>query len=68
MGGGTHEHALGIRQQGAKVRHSAHAQEDQAGIQTGFDTDVENVQQAAVGQHMAIAVVKFAALVHKVGP
>ena len=64
----AHQHALGIGKQRAEVRHSAHAQENQAGIQAGFDADVEKVQQAALRQHMAVAVVERTALIHKIVP
>ncbi len=68
LGRSAHEHTLGVGDQGAKVGHRADPQENEAGIQTGLHADVEKVQQAAVGQDMAIAVVEFAVFVHKCRP
>ena len=44
----AHQHAGGAGKHGAKVGHSTDAQEDDGGVDTGFDTDVEDIQQTAV--------------------
>ena len=53
LGGSTQEHALGVTEQRTEIGHGTYAHENQAGIQTGFDTDVENIQQTAVSSTLA---------------
>ena len=68
LSGSAQQQGLGIRQQGAEVSHGADTHEDQTGIKTGFNTDVEEVQQTAVTQDLAVGVVSLMVCVHEVGP
>ena len=56
--GSAQQQALGVGNQRAEVGHCTHAQENKAGINAQLDTDVEDVQQASVGQNMPVAVVE----------
>ena len=62
------QQALGVRQQGAKVGHGAHAHEDQAGVQGGLDADIEDIQQTAFPHDGAVAVVQVTCGIHEVVP
>ena len=46
LGGRAQQQGLGVGDEGTEVRHSAHAHEDQAGIDAQLHTQVENVHQS----------------------
>ena len=64
----TQQQGFGIGNQRTKVCHGADADEDQAGIQTGLDTHVQNIDQAAVGHNISVAVSVRPAFLQKLIP
>ena len=45
LGGRAQQQGLGVGDEGAEVRHSAHAHEDQAGVDAELNAEVQNVEQ-----------------------
>ena len=52
---GAQQQTFGVCNQRAEVRHSAHTQENQRRVHTGFHADVQNIQQSAVMENGAVA-------------
>ena len=49
LGGSAQQEALRVGDQRAEIGHGAHADEDQTGIDTELDTQVEVVEQSGIG-------------------
>ena len=65
LGSCAQKHILGVGDQRTKVGHGANAHENQTGIQAGFYTNVENIQQTAIAHNRAEAMICRTVRIHK---
>ena len=57
LSGCTEDEGLRVRDQRSEIRHGTYANEDEAGIYTGLDTNIEHVEQTSLFEDSAIRVV-----------
>ena len=66
--GSAQQQALGVAEQRTEVGHGTNTHEDQAGVDAGLNADVEEVQQTAIPENGAVAVIVGTVGIHKRGP
>ena len=68
LSGSTEQQGLGVCNQRSKVSHCTDTDEDQTRIDTGLDTDIEEVKKTTVSKDLTVAVIIGVGSIHKVCP
>ena len=68
LSGSTQQQALRVGDQRTEVGHGADTNEDHAGVNTSLNADIQDIDQAAVGHDMAVAVIVRAGVIQESVP